>query len=107
YPRYSATGVLRSKELEAVLEEVRIAFKNNPNLSVEVIGHTDNVGNAEDNYQLALNLAQQVRWYLVAKGPFSKHRIKASSKGESEAIASNQTERGRALNQRMEIKFTE
>ena len=107
YPRFSTSGILNSHELEKLLEEVKLALDNNPNVSVEVIGHTDNVGNAQDNYHRGLEFSRQVRWYLVAKGRISRHRIKASSKGESEAIASNNTEKGRNLNQRIEIRFIE
>ncbi|QIE58467.1 OmpA family protein [Rasiella rasia] len=107
YPRFSTSGVLQSPELETLLAEVKVALDNNPDVTVEVIGHTDNVGNANDNYHRGLEFARQVRWYLVAKGPINRNRIRASSLGESEAIASNNTEKGRNLNQRIEIRFTD
>ena len=51
----------------------------NPNLIIEVIGHTDNIGNANDNYLLGLNYAKQVRWYFINKGGIDKNKVVASS----------------------------
>lgn len=106
YPRYSDSGILNSPELEKMLQEVKTALEANPKMHITIVGHTDNVGNAIDNYRRGLELAKQVRWYLVAKGNINKNKIVATSEGERQAIASNNTEKGRVLNQRIELKFT-
>ena len=105
YPSFSNSGIQVSSDLQEVLEKIKEAVVENPEIEVEIIGHTDNVGNANDNYLLALKYARQVRWYFVTKGGIDRKKIKATSRGESESIASNKTTRGRTLNRRIEVKF--
>lgn len=105
YPTYSSQGIMENEALKFLSEDVSEIIKENPNLHIEVVGHTDNVGNAIDNYEKGLEYARQVRWYLVTKSGIDRNRITAVSKGESEAIAGNGTENGRQLNRRIEIKF--
>ncbi len=107
YPRFSSSEILNSPVLETTLQEVLRALEANPNLKITVVGHTDNIGSAIDNYSRGLEFARQIRWYLVSKGNIDKNKIKAISEGEGQAIASNNTEKGRNLNQRIEIKFSE
>ena len=85
---------------------VKDVLSKNPNTKIEIIGHTDNVGNGIDNYRLGLEYARQVRWYLVSKGKIDAKQIKASSKGEEEPIDTNASERGRVTNRRIEVLFT-
>ena len=105
YPKFSETGIIVNNNLRNLLEDVKLAFENNPEITVEVIGHTDNVGNANDNYRMGLQYARQVRWYLISKGNFEKSSIKASSKGETEPIDTNNSKRGRNANRRIEIVY--
>ncbi|RDK85278.1 OmpA family protein [Marinirhabdus gelatinilytica] len=106
YPNFSGSGILISPTLEKAMQEVKTALENNPNLKITVVGHTDNVGNALDNHKIGLDFARQMRWYLIAKGGIAKEKVVAISEGESQAIASNNTEKGRRLNQRIELKFS-
>jgi outer membrane protein OmpA-like peptidoglycan-associated protein len=69
---------------------------------VEIHGHTDSIGNPEDNLMLSENRAQSVVDYLVANG-VPKKRISAKGFGETKPIADNETEEGRALNRRTEL----
>eukprot|EP00452_MALV-II_sp_L67-6_P000042 gene41-249_t len=70
---------------------------------VEVAGHTDSRGTAEYNEKLSQDRAQAVVNYLVAKGvPAS--RLTARGYGEFEPVASNETEEGRELNRRVELR---
>lgn len=105
YPKLVNNDVSVNKELEDLLEEVKTALQNDPNLKVQIVGHTDNIGNANDNYLLGLKHARQVRWYLVTKGNLDRKRVIAISEGESKSIATNRTERGRLLNRRIEVKY--
>ncbi|MBT8255083.1 MAG: OmpA family protein [Bacteroidia bacterium] len=105
YPKLVNNTIFVNEDLQQLLEEVKTSMNNDPGLKVEVIGHTDNVGNATDNYQLALKYARQVRWYLVTKGKLDPKRVVAISEGEARSIASNRTERGRLLNRRIEIVY--
>ncbi|MBX2826860.1 MAG: OmpA family protein [Flavobacteriaceae bacterium] len=105
YPKLVNNDIFVNKDLQDLLTEVKEAMAANPDLIVEVIGHTDNIGNANDNYVVGLKYARQVRWYLVTKGKLDRKKIIARSEGESQSIATNRTERGRLLNRRIEIKY--
>lgn len=71
-------------------------------LSIE--GHTDNVGSAQFNQNLSEQRADSVKNYLVNQNIVAA-RLKTLGYGESQAIASNETDRGRALNRRVEIQI--
>ncbi|BCL72320.1 hypothetical protein TUMSATVNIG1_42900 [Vibrio nigripulchritudo] len=68
-----------------------------------VEGHADNLGTEDYNFSLGLKRSEAVIKYLEDKG-VDKSLLTASSKGESIPVQSNQTENGRALNRRVEIK---
>ena len=105
YPKFINNDIFVNEALKLLLEEAKTILSSNPNAKLEIIGHTDNIGNANDNYLLALQYARQVRWYLVSKGNLDKNRIIAASEGEAKSIANNATERGRFLNRRIEVKY--
>lgn len=71
---------------------------------IELSGHTDDVGDAEDNRKLSEARAKAVKKYLVGKGVES-NRINAVGYGEKVPIASNKTPDGRAKNRRTEVKI--
>jgi len=95
-----------SAEIEESSKKVLIKFaeylKENPNLVIEIRGHTDNVGNPKDNEALSLNRAYSVKEFLEKQGVDGK-RILAKGFGASRPIASNATEEGRAKNRRTEF----
>ncbi len=105
YPSFSNSVILIDNNLKILLEEIKEAVKNNPEIKIEVIGHTDNIGNDIDNYRMGLTYSKQIEFYLVAKGGIEKSKIKSSSKGEAEPIDTNNSERGRIENRRIEIVF--
>lgn len=105
YPNFVNNDIFVNEPLQNLLDEAKTVLSKNPSAVIEVIGHTDNIGNANDNYLLGLNYARQVRWYLVNKGGINTERVIASSAGESKSIATNATERGRTLNRRIEIIY--
>lgn len=73
-----------------------------PDSTVDVIGHTDSVGDAAYNQNLSARRAASVENILLNNG-VSGSRIRAYGRGETEAIASNDTASGRAANRRVEI----
>lgn len=76
-----------------------------PNSGVDVIGHTDNVGDASYNQNLSARRADAVSAILTSAGvDFS--RIRSYGRGETQPIATNNTIQGRAMNRRVEIVIT-
>ncbi len=70
--------------------------------SIQVVGHTDNVGNAHSNLLLSQQRANTVANFLVSQG-IDRRRIKTSGLGEKQPVSTNSTPWGRAKNRRVEI----
>ena len=87
-------------ELNKILE----LLQTDSNLKVEIIGHTDNVGDEALNLNLSKKRARSVYDYLASKG-IATQRLKSDGKGESEPISDNETEQGRQQNRRTEFKI--
>ena len=75
-----------------------------PTLKIEVSSHTDSRGNDDYNLKLSQERAQSVVDYLVSKG-IAANRVIAKGYGESQPVATNDTEEGRQLNRRTEFKI--
>jgi OOP family OmpA-OmpF porin len=90
------------KESETILTMAYNALVANPNVQVEISGHTDNVGSQQSNQVLSLKRAQAVRNWLVQEG-IASNRMKTVGKGLNEPISSNETDAGRAENRRIEF----
>ena len=84
------------------LNRVISLLEGNPEIKIEIRGHTDDIGNEDDNLKLSEDRAKSVRQYLVANG-FSSDAIHSNGFGESKPVASNSTEEGRELNRRVEF----
>jgi outer membrane protein OmpA-like peptidoglycan-associated protein len=72
------------------------------NLSLE--GHTDNVGDDNSNLKLSEDRAKAVSAYLLKKG-IATERIDVKFYGETKPIAPNDTDEGRRMNRRVDMKF--
>ncbi len=72
-------------------------------LAIEILGHTDNVGEESDNLLLSRNRAEAVRAYLLEKG-CRPERLLAKGFGESQPIDTNDSREGRGRNRRVEIR---
>jgi OOP family OmpA-OmpF porin len=84
------------------LDEVADILRQNPDLTVEIGGHTDNEGPARLNRKISLQRAEAVRAYLVSLG-VSSSRLLTKGYGEVHPIATNRTSEGRARNRRIEF----
>ncbi|MBD3679102.1 MAG: OmpA family protein [Rhodobacteraceae bacterium] len=73
-----------------------------PDTTVDVIGHTDNVGSAAYNQDLSARRAGAVASVLINSG-VAPYRVRSYGRGESQPIASNLSDSGRAQNRRVEI----
>ncbi|HEY1040273.1 MAG TPA: choice-of-anchor L domain-containing protein [Bacteroidia bacterium] len=79
-------------------------YKKHPAGKIMVTGHTDNEGEGELNEKLSCERAQGVVDYLVAKG-IPSSRIIMNCKGETQPRYSNNTDEGKMLNRRVEVKI--
>ncbi len=86
------------------LDKIVQLLKENPNVKIEIDGHTDNVGVAQNNLVLSNNRAKEVVKYLVAKGCANTQLI-AKGIGNTKPIADNKTLEGKAKNRRTELKI--
>ena len=86
------------------LDKLVILLLENPTIQIEIGGHTDNVGKAETNLLLSENRAKSVVDYLVAK-KIEARRVSYKGFGLTKPIADNNTEAGRALNRRTEMRI--
>lgn len=89
-------------ESEATLNELVSFLKNNENLKTQIVGHTDSDGDDKLNMELSIKRAQSII-YLLKKKEVNVSNIRANGAGESNPIASNKTNSGKALNRRVEI----
>ena len=78
-------------------------LKVNKKIVVEIAAHTDNVGDDKKNMELSQLRAQKVVDYCISKG-IKKERLVAKGYGETQPIAFNGDEEGRAMNRRIEFK---
>ena len=78
----------------------KVVMDNNFKASIE--GHTDNVGNDEQNRILSQQRADAVRQYLIGKG-CAPTAIQAKGFGEKNPLVDNTSEANKALNRRVEI----
>lgn len=76
-----------------------------PNSTVNVVGHTDNVGDAAYNFDLSQRRAQAVASVLI-NGGVAPQRIRSIGRGEDQPVTTNATPAGRSQNRRVEIIIT-
>lgn len=86
-----------------VLGHVVDVLLENPGLRIEIQGHTDNFGTLEYNQILSENRAGAVMSYLLRNG-IERDRLTVKGFSFNKPIATNETEEGRALNRRVELK---
>lgn len=87
------------------LEKLADVLKNNPDTNINIYGHTDSKGSDAYNLTLSEKRANAVVSYLNSLG-VSKNRLISKGLGESEPIATNETDEGRAKNRRVEFAIT-
>ena len=91
-------------ESAATLEQVMQLLKNDPDLKLEVAGHTDNTGDKAHNQMLSEGRANAVVVALVTKYGIDAGRLEAKGYGQDKPVASNDTEAGKAKNRRVELR---
>lgn len=85
------------------LEEILNIFNQNPGIVIEISGYTDATGTDDYNLILSQKRAESVMLYLIHHG-ISPDQLKAKGYGRLNPLATNETEDGRSLNRRTEMK---
>ncbi|WP_020585338.1 OmpA family protein [Desulfobacter curvatus] len=86
----------------AQLDAIYEILEKNPAMSVELQGHTDNIGSKKYNMDLSQRRANSVAKYLMDKG-IARDRLATTGFGFDKPVALNSTDFGRSLNRRVEI----
>ncbi len=102
----TAKATIKDDESFKVLDKLVEIMKEYTELSVEIQGHTDNVGDAAANLTLSQNRANVCRDYVVSKG-IDASRVKAMGYGQTKPIVENDTPENRAKNRRTEFKIVD
>lgn len=87
----------------AALDELLAKLQGMNTEVMVTVGHTDSVGTDRYNQALSQRRAEAVKAYLVSKGVTSD-RVYTEGKGESQPVASNATDAGRASNRRVTVE---
>lgn len=90
---------------KTILDGVAEALQKRSDITVELGGHTDGKGSDSYNAKLSDRRAKSVEDYLIAKG-IAADRMTTRGYGESMPVATNETDEGRELNRRVELKVT-
>jgi outer membrane protein OmpA-like peptidoglycan-associated protein len=99
---YNTNSAEIQEQSKPILQSFAEYLLENPELKIEIQGHTDNVGNPKDNEALSSNRAYSVKQYLESFKVPGK-RITAKGYGSTKPIADNKIESGRAKNRRTEF----
>ncbi|HET9398860.1 MAG TPA: OmpA family protein [Sphingomicrobium sp.] len=94
--------VTPTAESQGVLSELRAEIASRSGPQVEVTGHTDTVGNQDDNDRLSLQRAEEVLGWLASQG-FDRSLMSATGRGERELKEPTVDNFGSAANRRVEV----
>jgi outer membrane protein OmpA-like peptidoglycan-associated protein len=90
-------------ESRPTLEQIAKLLTGQPQLSVFIVGHTDNQGNFDYNLDLSRRRAEAIAAELVRSYRIAQPRLRTAGVGFLAPVGSNATEAGRALNRRVEL----
>ena len=89
-------------EAAANLRNLAASLDQYPNTDLVIVGHTDADGPSYYNDDLSSRRARAAAEYLMARG-VERNRLRTTGRGESEPVASNDSESGRERNRRVEV----
>jgi outer membrane protein OmpA-like peptidoglycan-associated protein len=96
----SFSGISSNSDVKNLLE----AMDKNPDMVIEISGHTDKSGNEGNNKSLSKQRAQFIYDHLISKG-IASNRLSYKGLGSAKPAYSNKSKDGRAANRRIEIKL--
>ena len=100
---FASTGL--TTQSQENLNQVASILQANPELSIRIASHTDNIGTPESNQMLSEARSESVKTMLVERN-IDGSRIETAGMGQDQPIASNDSAAGRAENRRTEISVT-
>lgn len=100
---YNSTAKISDAAIDEYLQKLAARVKTTGE-KITLTGHTDNTGGEDYNYQLGLDRAKAIYSLLVDKG-VPADQMSVDSKGKTQAVASNNTEAGKAENRRVEVRL--
>lgn len=108
--KFSTTGILFDVNADVirpesfgVLKDIANVLKENADVKVKVIGHTDSDGEDQKNLQLSQKRAAAVAKALQENFGIDAARLQTDGKGETVPVGDNKTKEGKALNRRVEF----
>lgn len=106
--QYRSGSTALSSDERSALEELAMTLKENPDLQMMVVGHTDDQKLIEgaayrDNWDLSVARANRVVRYLISKGA-SPNQLTIAGRGETMPVGDNETAEGRQENRRTVIQ---
>src|SRR5699024_10703198 len=100
---FDSSSAELDEEAKGALDEAARRIESHEPGTVTIIGHSDSVDSDASNLTLSTERAAAVATALEECIDISRYELSTDGKGETEPIASNDTEEGRALNRRVEI----
>ena len=102
--RYAKGDANVTNQQTRILNEVQQVLKIFPNARFEIVGHTCDLGMADQNIDLSRRRAQSLHDFLLSKG-IKKDRLKHRGMGQSEPAVPNTNEANRRQNRRVEVEI--
>lgn len=98
----SASATLKDSSFPTI-REIATVLKENPEVTIKIIGHTDDDGPEDSNRTLSRKRADAVKKMMTTAYGIDTSRIITDGMGETQPVASNATKEGKALNRRVEF----
>jgi OOP family OmpA-OmpF porin len=89
-----------TKNSYPAIRELAYSLKTNPDMDIQIEGHTDDTGEPAYNLELSLERADAVKKVLLSQG-IAENRIQVKGYGDTRPVADNMTEAGKAKNRRV------
>lgn len=101
---FEPNSVVLAQRSFSMLDQAVRVLKENPSLHMEISGHTDSAGDAQQNRQISQQRAEAVKKYLTDHG-VTADRLRAQGYGADKPLAGNDSPEGRAKNRRVEFNL--
>lgn len=89
---------------QKIVDRIAVTMNENPDLAIKFLSHSDHIGSHDFNMSISVRRAKAVQDQLYSKG-VERKRVTLIPMGETDPIADNKTEEGRAINRRGEFVF--